>query len=46
MRAWARVVEQLRQLAKMLHRDPLVLNVRCAAKPEQENLVRIRGGSD
>ena len=46
MRALARVMEQLRQLVKMPQTDPPMLNVCCSAKPEQENLVRIRDGSD
>jgi hypothetical protein len=41
MGALARVMEQRWQLAKMLQTDPLMLNVRCPAKPEQENLVRM-----
>jgi len=39
-------MEQSRQLAKVLQTNPPMLNVRGSAMPEQENLVRVRGGSD
>src|SRR5215472_6142222 len=46
MRALARVMEQSRQLAKMLQTDPSMVDVRSSVKPKQKNLVCSRGGSD
>jgi hypothetical protein len=39
-------MEHSRQLAQMLQKDPFMLNVYCAVKPEQKNTVGICGGSD
>src|SRR5215469_4012205 len=37
MRALARVMEQSRQLAKMLQTDPSMVDVRSSVKPKQKN---------